>query len=146
MLIVRWINKASKGLGYLYLLFYPHERLVKIGVSNTPRIRYIQIQKDMPRRIYFIAAFPVFDPYPFERYIGNKFGRYKKEPKGAGPRAGRTEFYKFGLISFAKCFVLILLKCISFYLFWTLCIPLMVWIIIPESRVYLYYLIDFLIN
>jgi hypothetical protein len=118
--LVRAINRIAYHVGYVYILYYENEyvqdgvevseRLYKFGVSNTPEKRFKQINRALPGKLYKTGAFPVFTPYGFERAIRLKWGHLKQVPHGAGPGAGKHEFYNFGPIQITLLFLWCCLK------------------------------------
>lgn len=86
------------NIGFVYILYYPRERLVKIGrSSDRPLGRFLDIYDDLPGIIIPIGFFPVFNYKALENNNLRATIKYKKKPKRAGPAAGASEFRRLPL-------------------------------------------------
>lgn len=86
--------------GYIYMIDYRHGRdhLTKIGTSVDPDSRFAAIRSSVPRRakMKIIMKMKVFAPYEKEATIHGWFYEKRTRPRGAGARAGATEFFRLG--------------------------------------------------
>lgn len=95
------------NVGFVYLLYYPRENLVKIGRSgDRPLGRFIDINEALPGLVIPIGFFPVFNYKNLENNNLRMTAKYKKKPKNAGPASGSNEFRKLPL----RIFVFIYFK------------------------------------
>ena len=101
------INLLAKHAGYVYVFRYVNddtgEDLIKIGVSDEPYRRYLSVKADLPGRLWYWGKFPVWSPYVAEGWLHRRFWDKKQVPRGAGPSAGKDEF--FNLATFEQTFV-----------------------------------------
>jgi hypothetical protein len=117
MRIIKQIHRIAKNLGYIYIFYYENvvefyaegeesvfvfEKLHKIGVSRYPKRRFSQVKSDVPGKLYYVGAWPIFSPYSFEKEIHRKYSKYQQTPIEAGPRAGSTEFFNFNNLYIGK--------------------------------------------
>ena len=90
--------KKITDSGYIYMIDYHNQdqHLAKIGVSDNVESRFRSIKSDVPRkaRLKLVLKMRVFAPYAKESLIHGWFYRQKTRPRGAGTRAGKTEYFR----------------------------------------------------
>jgi len=131
------IIKFAREIGYVYVFYYKHkqERLVKIGVSKTPKARFYQVKNDLPGKLYFIGSFLVWHPRQVEASFHSDFIDKKVRPRNAGPKAGKDEFFR--LNSMDKLRLKIRLTFLTFWygLSWLcfLSLPIIVYLLMNQE-------------
>lgn len=110
MRIIDAINRLAKEVGYVYIFYYPKEGTRKIGVSNHPKRRFGQVQRDLPHKLYKEAVFPVFGPTTIEATLHRKYKRLRKPPKGAGEGSGSQEFFALNGAQTLYVFIVLAIK------------------------------------
>lgn len=129
-----FLKRIFNNIGYIYLLYYPKERLVKVGRSIEPITRFITIYNDLPNFIIPLGIFPVFDYKTLENTIKNDTRHLAKIPRGAGPGAGASEFRKLNILQICFLWAFLLIQSLFYLFFEIVCLGLLYCLINQNSQ------------
>lgn len=108
------VKSLSKQVGYVYLFRYinpqTREDLIKIGISESPKRRFKEVEASLPGTLYFQGSFAVWNPLETETGLHQLYRHKKKIPRYAGPNAGKDEFFALSSWEWAKVFGFLMLK------------------------------------